>query len=119
MTNSNNSNHKKDSELQRTETSGELILASASRWRARMLAAAGVEVEIMPPSLDEEALKRSMQAKEAAPAAIAQVLADAKALEISARRPDALVLAADQVMVCGNTLLCGETEKFFCPDFFL
>lgn len=110
MTNCNNSNHKKVGELQETETPPDLILASASRWRAQMLGAAGVEVEIMPATLDEAAVKLAMQADGAAPAAIAQALADAKALEISARRPNALVIAADQVMVCDGVLFSKSAD---------
>lgn len=88
----------------------ELILASASRWRAEMLAAAGAAVEILPSAFDEDAVKAALQADGAAPAAIAQALADGKALEVSARRPGALVIGADQVMLCEGRLFSKPVD---------
>ncbi len=76
-----------------------LILASASAARAAMLAAAGVEAETMPARIDEAAVRQAMLAEGASPRDLADKLAELKALRISARRPDRLVLGADQVLV--------------------
>ena len=79
-----------------------LVLASASAARAAMLAAAGVETEIMPARIDEAAVRQAMLATGAAPRDLADKLAELKALRISARRPGRLVLGADQVLVLGG-----------------
>lgn len=73
-----------------------LILASSSRSRADMLRNAGVEFEIVPAHADEDAVKQSM-AGSGAPA-IAEALAELKALTISTKHPKALVLGADQIL---------------------
>ncbi len=77
-----------------------VVLASASDARARLLRAAGVAVEVEPARVDEAAVKAAMAAEGAAPRDVADALAELKAARISARRPDALVIGADQVLVC-------------------
>ena len=76
-----------------------LSVASAAAARAAMLAAAGVEAETMPARIDEAAVRQAMLAEGASPRDLADKLAELKALRISARRPDRLVLGADQVLV--------------------
>jgi septum formation protein len=78
-----------------------LVLASASASRARMLTAAGVDIVIDPASIDEDGAKTLGLA----PDAVADLLAEQKALAVSARRPDDLVLGADQVLVFENRLI--------------
>jgi septum formation protein len=93
------------SELPTTDpVSPRLVLASASRSRAALLDNAGVAVDIRPADLDESIIKEEMLQKYAEPAAIAQALADAKAMQVSARQPGSLVLGADQVLVCEGRL---------------
>ena len=79
-----------------------LILASGSTARARLLTAAGVHFEALRPRVDEAALKASLRAEGADCAGAAETLAEAKALQISLRAPDALVLGCDQLLVCGE-----------------
>jgi septum formation protein len=82
-----------------------LILASASRSRARMLEAAGVPFEIVPAHVDEESVKQSLLAENAPARDVADALAELKALRISTKHPNALVLGADQVLVFGSELI--------------
>jgi len=80
-----------------------LILASSSSSRRTMLAAAGVEFTTAMPDVDEDAVKAaySLGSETAFPGeAVAIALAERKALAISERHPDALVIGADQVLVC-------------------
>lgn len=84
--------------------SPELILASESRSRARMLEAAGVPFTALAAKIDEDAIKEAMLAEKAAPAEIAETLAELKALRVAARAPRALVLGADQVMVLDGVI---------------
>lgn len=75
-----------------------LILASGSSTRAAMLRAAGVAFEIVPAAVDEEGMKQSLIAEGAGATAIAEALAELKAVRVSASHKEALVLGADQVL---------------------
>jgi septum formation protein len=79
-----------------------LILASRSESRAALLRQAGVACSIWPADVDEDAAKVKLLARGAGPDEIASALAGLKALEISQHMPKALVLGADQVLVCGG-----------------
>jgi nucleoside triphosphate pyrophosphatase len=82
----------------------QLVLASASPFRRRMLEAAGLSFEVAAADVDESALKRDLLRCGSMPAAIAEALAAAKAESISARLPEALVIGADQVLALGQEL---------------
>jgi septum formation protein len=77
-----------------------LVLASSSPARAAMLRAAGVDFEIVPARVDEDAVKAALDADGAAPRDMADALAEMKARRVSARLPGVLVLGADQVLDC-------------------
>lgn len=81
-----------------------LILASTSPSRRTMLAAAGVSFSAEAPGVDEDAVKDSLKAEAAQPAAIAETLAELKARKVSLRYPDAFVIGADQVLDCEGTM---------------
>ena len=81
------------------------ILASGSESRARILKAAGVAFDVQPAHVDEDAVKDALLADGASHAAVADALAELKAVRVSASRPDALVLGADQVGSCEGRLL--------------
>jgi MAF protein len=70
-----------------------LVLASASPRRRELLTALGYDFEVVPSSVDEDAVTRSR------PERLARALALAKAREVAASQPDAAVLAADTVVV--------------------
>lgn len=78
----------------------ELILASASPVRAHILAAAGLDFRVEAAAVDEAELKRAFKADCAEAADCALALAEAKACRVSGRHPSALVIAADQILVC-------------------
>jgi septum formation protein len=77
-----------------------LVLASASTSRLRVLRGAGLEVEADPAAIDEAEVKASFRADGASAEICAAALAEAKALRVSGRRPGALVIGADQMLVC-------------------
>ncbi len=81
-----------------------LILASRSTSRAALLSAAGVAFETRVAGVDEEAVKAALLAEDASPRDLADKLAEMKAQRVSARRGAALVLGADQVLVCEGRL---------------
>jgi septum formation protein len=78
----------------------ELILASASSARGRVLAAAGLDFRVEAAAIDEAAVKRACKEKGAGVVDCALALAEAKARRISERHPPALVIGADQILVC-------------------
>lgn len=73
------------------------MLASTSRYRAALLARLGVAFEQAAPGVDERAFDGLWGTLE--PAEYALTLARAKARAVAGARPDALVLAGDQVGV--------------------
>jgi len=79
-----------------------LILASASPARARLLAAAGLRVQVEAPLVDEGAIKSAFQVDGGAAADCALALAEAKARQVAENHRHALVVGADQILVCGN-----------------
>lgn len=83
-----------------------VVLASASAARARMLAAAGVDFEVIRPQVDEAALKEALRSEAIEPADAAVALAEMKAQAVARRvSPSALVIGADQLLTVGETWL--------------
>ncbi|MFL5268593.1 MAG: Maf family protein [Stellaceae bacterium] len=78
----------------------ELILASASPARARLLAAAGIQARVEPAEIDEIAVKQAFRADRRSAVDCALALAEAKAGRIARNRHRALVIGADQILVC-------------------
>lgn len=74
-----------------------VILASKSAARRAVLSGAGVPFEPMVAGVDEDAVKASLLAEGAKPKAIAEALAELKAIRISRTRPE-LVVGADQTL---------------------
>ncbi len=81
-----------------------VVLASASRARRAMLEDAGVAVRVDAAAIDEAAIKASLAASGAKPAAMAETLAGLKAQRISPRHPGQIVIGADQILECAGTL---------------
>ncbi len=80
----------------------QLVLASASPRRKRLLEQAGFEFVVDAPQVAEVA------ASYEAPHALTTRLALQKVLEVARRRPDACVLGADTVVVSGAGVLLGK-----------
>ena len=83
-----------------------LVLASRSASRRAMLSAAGVPFEAVTANVDEDAAKAALRAEDVAPRDLADKLAELKALRVSHRDPEALVLGSDSVVALedGSTL---------------
>ncbi|SOH93269.1 septum formation protein [Monaibacterium marinum] len=82
----------------------DLILASSSSARSKMLRDAGVAHRVDVSRVDEDAVKRAMLAEGAPPRDIADKLAELKGLRVSARNGSDFVLSADQVLVSAGKL---------------
>ena len=85
-------------------TFSRLVLASASPRRHALLAAAGVKFEIVESGIDE-----TRDPREAA-SIYAERIARAKAMHVSQRIPDALVLGADTVVELRDMILLKPVD---------
>ncbi len=83
-----------------------LILASASKIRAQLLLNTGLAIEIIPADVDEDEIKHvlSSQSVPTGGSDLAELLAEAKALDVSRKNPGRLVIGADQTLQCGDVL---------------
>jgi len=82
------------------QNSSGIILASASKARSRLLLGSGLSFTIDPANIDEEVIKEEYK-KEGKPAAEAALrLAQEKALKVSKKNPQAVVIGADQILYC-------------------
>jgi septum formation protein len=88
-----------------------IILASSSPFRKAMLVNAGVDVEAVPAEVDERALEAPLQDSGVSPEDVALVLAEAKATEVSERRPGALVLGCDQTLSLGDEVFHKPADR--------
>ncbi|MFC4346658.1 Maf family protein [Kordiimonas lipolytica] len=88
-----------------------LVLASGSQTRADMLKNAGVAFDVDPARVDEDAVKSALIADGAPPRDIADALADLKAMNVAMRRPNDMVLGADQILVCEGTVFSKATTR--------
>ncbi|MDR7033802.1 Maf-like protein [Mesorhizobium sp. BE184] len=79
-----------------------IVLASGSQFRKAILMNAGLDIEIVPAQIDERAAEAPLQESGASPEDVALILAEAKAVEVSTRKPGALVLGCDQTMSLGD-----------------
>lgn len=78
-----------------------VILASTSPYRRELLDRLGIAYAAQAPACDEEALKDPSLA----PQALAERLAEAKALSLAAAHPDAAIIGSDQVCALDTRIL--------------
>lgn len=91
--------------------SQDLILASGSEIRQNLLKNANVPFRIEKPRVDEEMIKAALLAEDAKPRDIADTLAEMKALKVSEKFPEALVIGCDQVLDFNGHLLSKPESK--------
>jgi nucleoside triphosphate pyrophosphatase len=77
-----------------------LVLASASASRRALLAAAGLKFEMWPANIDEASVKRQTRSQGVSAEQTALRLANLKAAAIALQQPEAMVIGADQILVC-------------------
>jgi len=86
-----------------------LVLASRSKARQALLAAAGIPIEIWAADLDERGLESG--ATSAAPGAVAAHLARAKASVVAEALSGRLTLGADQVLALGAERFAKPADR--------
>ncbi|MDW3223690.1 MAG: Maf family protein [Paracoccaceae bacterium] len=82
----------------------QLILASGSEIRAKLLRQSCVSFSVDPARVDEDMVRDALLAEAAPPRDVADTLAEIKARKISEKHPGALVLGCDQVLDHGGKL---------------
>ncbi len=81
-----------------------LILASKSPFRSALLKNAGIEFSNESADIDERAVEAPLYETGATPEDVAQVLAEAKALDVSEKNPGAVVIGCDQTLSLGEDI---------------
>lgn len=89
-----------------------IILASTSATRQALLRNAGISFTAIAPDVDERGLVA--RHPDWSPSDIALKLAEAKAREVSARYPQAIVIGADQVLALGEKTFSKPASRESC-----
>ena len=76
----------------------EIILASKSKVRKKILNSNGIYCEVVPSNIDEDSIKESLLKENASPEMISKNLAELKANKVSAKFGGKLVIGADSVI---------------------
>lgn len=88
-----------------------IILASASASRFAVLKAAGLDVTAIPAKVDEDGVRDGMGAEGASPRDMADLLAELKARHVSRTNRDAIVIGADQILVCDDRMYAKPRNR--------
>ena len=88
-----------------------IILASRSRVRKKILEENNIKCEIIPSNIDENSIKESLIKEKATPKIISKNLAELKANKISEKKPNKLVLGADSVIDLNGKLISKPTNR--------
>ena len=89
----------------------ELILASKSKVRKEILNKYNISCEVQPSSVDEDIIKESLLKERASPEIISKNLAELKAVKVSQRNFDILVLGADSVIDLNGELISKPASR--------
>ncbi|MCB8840571.1 Maf-like protein [Aurantimonas sp. VKM B-3413] len=81
-----------------------IVLASGSIHRRELLKNAGVDFTVESSTLDERAMEAPLTDTGIGPDDVAQILAEAKATNVSERHPGEIVIGADQTLSLGDEI---------------
>ena len=88
-----------------------IILASRSGVRKKILDQNGIGCEVIPANIDEELIKDSLLKEKASPETISKNLAEFKANKVSKKKHNHLVLGADSVIDLNEELISKPTNR--------
>ena len=88
-----------------------IILASKSGVRKKILETNNVKCEVVPSNVDEDEVKESLRKEGATPKLISKNLAELKANKISKRKQDQIVLGADSVIDLKGELISKPNDR--------
>jgi len=89
----------------------EIVLASKSGVRKKILEDNKIICVVEPPNVDEESIKESLLKDNASPEIISKNLAELKANKISQRIPEKLVLGADSVIDLNGKIMSKPVNR--------
>jgi len=89
----------------------DLILASSSGIRKIILEKHNFNILVHAPNVDEEEIKKSLLQENATPKEVAETLARLKAVKISEKYKDQIVLGADQVLSLEGRIFNKPKDK--------
>ena len=89
----------------------EIILASKSKVRKKILDENNINNRVEPSNVDEDLIKESLLKDEATPTVISKNLAELKANKVSLKNIDALVLGADSVIDLEGQLISKPESR--------
>jgi len=88
-----------------------IILASRSEVRKKILNDNGIDCEVVPANVDEDQVKESLLREKASPEIISKNLAELKANKVSKKKHDQLVLGADSVIDLNGELISKPANR--------
>ena len=88
-----------------------IILASKSEVRKKILNKNGINCQVIPANVDEDEIKKSLLEEKATPEIISKNLAELKANKISEKKHDQLVLGADSVIDLNGELISKPVDR--------
>ena len=88
-----------------------IVLASRSKVRKKILEENNIKCEIIPSNIDEDSIKESLIKEKATPEIISKNLAELKAKKVSEKKPNELVLGADSVIDLNGELISKPTNR--------
>jgi len=88
-----------------------IILASRSGVRKKILDQNGIECKVMPANIDEELIKDSLLKEKTSPEMISKNLAELKANKVSEKKHNHLVLGADSVIDLNGELISKPKNR--------
>ena len=88
-----------------------IILASKSGVRKKILNENGINCEVVPSNIDEDQIKESLLKEKASPEIISKNLAELKANKVSGKKPNELVLGADSVIDLNGQLISKPNKR--------
>ncbi len=88
-----------------------IILASKSKVRRKILIENGINCSVEPSNIDEETIKESMLKQQASPEIISKNLAELKANKISQRKNEEIVIGADSVIDLNGEIISKPTNR--------
>ena len=88
-----------------------IILASKSEVRKKILEKNNIKCEVVPANVDEQSMKESLIKEKATPELISKNLAELKANKVSEKNPNKLVIGADSVIDLNGKLISKPTNR--------
>ena len=88
-----------------------IILASRSGVRKKILNKNGINCEVIPADIDEESITNSLLHQNAKPGYVSKNLAELKAVKISQKIPNKIVLGADSVIDLDGKLITKPKNR--------